>query len=236
MTEGKNASKKNDALEAISSAWGPLTNEQTAALSQHVTLKKYRKNELIYRELEKPSSMMFILEGKAKIYKDGIGTRPRQILRIVKSGEFFAFRAFFAHERYKTSSIAFEPATIAHIDLPFAEKLASENTHVDMYILRHLALILGRSDERIVNLTQKHIRARLAESLLRLQEEYGQEENGGKVCLCLSREDLACFSNMTTSNAIRTLSAFSSEGLVSISGRKVTILDTDALQNISQQG
>ena len=87
-----------------------------------------------------------------------------------------------------------------------------------MFILRHLATILGRSDERIVNLTQKHIRGRLAESLLML------------------REDLACFSNMTTSNAIRTLSAFAAEGLVTINGRNITLKDIATLEKISKQG
>lgn len=105
-----------------------------------------------------------------------------------------------------------------------------------MFILRHLATILGRSDERIVNLTQKHIRGRLAESLLMLQEEYGHEEESDNVCLRLSREDLACFSNMTTSNAIRTLSAFAAEGLVTINGRNITLKDIATLEKISKQG
>lgn len=234
MIEEKDISRK--AVDTIAQAWGPLTEEQRAELSRQLTIKRYKKNELIYHDQGLPTHMMCILAGKAKIYKDGIGMGRRQILRIVAPMEFFAFRAFFAHERYKTSSIAFEPATIAHIPLPFVEKLASENTHVAMFILRHLATILGQSDERIVNLTQKHIRGRLAESLLMLQKEYGEEEPAGRVCLRLSREDLACFSNMTTSNAIRTLSAFASEGLVAIDGRKVTILDNATLEHISKMG
>ena len=105
-----------------------------------------------------------------------------------------------------------------------------------MFILRHLAKILGGSDERIVNLTQKHIRGRLAETLLMLKDEYGTESTKGAVCLSMSREDLACFSNMTTSNAIRTLSAFASEKLVDIDRRKITILKETELANISKMG
>ena len=52
----------------------------------------------------------------------------------------------------------------------------------------------------------------------------------------MSREDLACFSNMTTSNAIRTLSAFASEKLVDIDRRKITILNEAELANISKMG
>ena len=227
----------DDAVASLTKMWGPMTAAQTEALHANIEIRRYAKGDLIYRDNEVPTHMMCILSGKAKIYKDGIvsGCR-RQILRIVRPMELFAFRAGFANERYKTSSIAFEPAVIACIPISLAEKLAMDNPSIAMYVIRHLAKILGRSDERIVNLTQKHIRGRLAETLLILMEEYGTDDGDSKTCLCMSREDLACFSNMTTSNAIRTLSAFASEGLLSIKGRSIRILDECALSHISQMG
>ena len=42
-----------------------------------------------------------------------------------------------------------------------------------MFFIRQLSIDLGISDERTVNLTQKHIRGRLAESLIFLKESYG---------------------------------------------------------------
>jgi hypothetical protein len=43
-------------------------------------------------------------------------------------------------------------------------------------------------------------------------------------------------SNMTTSNAIRTLSSFAQEGLIVIDGRKIKFVDCDALKVISDRG
>jgi uncharacterized transporter YbjL len=63
-------------------------------------------------------------------------------------------------------------------------------------------------------LTQKHLRGRLAEAILHIRDNYGTLEDGATLILNLSREDLASLSNMTTSNAIRTLSQFSADGLV----------------------
>lgn len=237
MSHSKSSFNKQDIMDAITSLWSPMTSAQVTELSRNISIRQYKKGELIYNDHGEPTHMMYIVSGKAKIYKDGVGKGSRrQILRIVKANEFFAFRAFFAHERYKTNSIAFEPTVIAQIPLPFVEKLATENTSVAMFILRHLAKILGGSDERIVNLTQKHIRGRLAETLLMLKDEYGTETEEGKTCLSMSREDLACFSNMTTSNAIRTLSAFASEGLVGIDHRNIKILNEEELTNISKMG
>ena len=86
------------------------------------------------------------------------------------------------------------------------------------------------------NLTQKHIRGRLAESLLFLKESYGLEEDGSTLSIYLAREDLANLSNMTTSNAIRTLSAFAGEKLIAIDGRKIKFMNLAELEKISRIG
>jgi len=43
-------------------------------------------------------------------------------------------------------------------------------------------------------------------------------------------------SNMTTSNAIRTLSSFSAEQIIAIYGRKIKILDLAKLERTSRLG
>jgi CRP-like cAMP-binding protein len=92
------------------------------------------------------------------------------------------------------------------------------------------------SNNRTVSLTQKHIRGRLAESLLVLRDTYGYEADGKTISVSLSREDIANLSNMTTSNAIRTLSNLAAEGIIGIAGRKISILDIINLEHISGLG
>ena len=150
--------------------------------------------------------LMCLLSGKVKIYKEGVGGRS-QIIRVLKTKEYFAYRAFFAEGNFVTAASAFQ-----------------------------LSIDLGISDERTVNLTQKHIRGRLAESLLFLKDTYGVEEDESTLSIYLSREDLANLSNMTTSNAIRTLSNFATEKLITIDGRKIKIIDEEKLKKISKIG
>jgi CRP-like cAMP-binding protein len=95
---------------------------------------------------------------------------------------------------------------------------------------------LGGSDTKIVTLTQKHIRGRLAEALLFLKDHYGMEEDGSTLSIYLSREDLANMSNMTTSNAIRTLSSFANEKMIVIDGKKIKIIEEEELRKISKLG
>ncbi len=86
------------------------------------------------------------------------------------------------------------------------------------------------------SLTQKHFRGRLAESLLVLRDTYGVENDGRTIRAYVSREDLACFSNMTTSNAIRTLSMFASESVILLDGKRSALLTQARLEKISQLG
>ena len=103
-------------------------------------------------------------------------------------------------------------------------------------VLELMSNDLAISESRTVNLTQKHIRGRLAETLLTLKHTYGLDEDGVTIAMYMAREDLANMSNMTTSNAIRTLSQFASEGIISLDGRKIKLLDEGELMRISRLG
>ena len=208
---------KEEVLEKISDLCKPLTPGQREYLTENLTVYTFRKNEAIYSEGEFPTQLMCLLSGKVKIFKNGVSGR-NQIIRVIKPVEYFAYRAYFAHQEFLTAAAAFEASTIAMIPMSTITKLVSI------------------ADERTVNLTQKHIRGRLAESILFLKESYGLEEDGCTLSIYLSREDLASLSNMTTSNAIRTLTNFASEKIIAIDGRKIKIISEDRLEKISKIG
>ncbi|WP_298131416.1 Crp/Fnr family transcriptional regulator [uncultured Bacteroides sp.] len=221
--------------ELIADMWEPLNEEQREFLANQFTLQNYKKNEVIHCEGETPKYLMCLLSGKVKIYKDGVGGRS-QIIRMIKPVEYFGYRAYFAKEDYVTAAAAFEPSLICLIPMSAITTLVAQNNNLALLFIKQLSIDLGVADERTVNLTQKHIRGRLAESLLFLKESYGLEEDGSTLSIYLSREDLANLSNMTTSNAIRTLSQFATERLITIDGRKIKIIDEEKLKKISKIG
>lgn len=225
---------KRKVAESISVLWEPLSDSQREYLLDNIDIHVFKKNEEIYRANGHPKYLMCLLEGKVKVYKDGNG--GRQIVRMIKEMGFFAYRAAFAEENFLTGASAFETSVICRIPINVIKKLIAENATLAVYFIKQLSLMLGEADTLTVNLTQKHIRGRLAESLLALEDKYGVEEDGSTLGIYLSREDLANMSNMTTSNAIRTLSAFASEGLIAIDGRKIKIIEDETLRTISDKG
>ena len=227
--------EKKEIVKAVAEMWAPLTQAEKRVLLHDIHIKNFKKNHFIYKASDLPTRMMVLIQGKVKIYKLGRNGRS-QIIRAIKPMEFFGFRAYFANELYKTEAMALENAEVAFFNTETIVKLMKENFHISLFFLNYLSKELGQSDDRTVNLTQKHIRGRLAEALLLLKNNFGSEEEDDTLSIHLSREDLASLSNMTTSNAIRTLSNFANENLIAIDGRKIKIVNSDELIKISQFG
>jgi CRP-like cAMP-binding protein len=142
----------------------------------------------------------------------------------------------FSEGSQSVSAVAVEDSVVCIIDKSTIVKILKRNADLAYKFMKVINEELVFSNNRIVSLTQKHIRGRIAESLLVLRDTYGLEADGRTISICLPREDIANFSNMTTSNAIRALSGMASEGIIDMEGRRIMILDSDYLERISELG
>ena len=221
--------------EDLKELWEILTPEEKNKVREAFVVKQFKKNQIIYAEHDAPEYLYCLLTGKAKMYKDGIGGR-QQILRLYRPIQYFGYRAYFAGEPYVSSVAAVEAASIGIIPMDLVKELIDQNRQVAWFFIHELSRNLGGSDTKIVNLTQKHIRGRLAEALILLVDNYGLEDDGETLNIYMAREDIANLSNMTTSNAIRTLSAFTTEKIITVDGRRIKILDYNTLKKISKFG
>ena len=222
-------------FNAPQSIFSLLTQEQKKFVIENQTCAYYKRNDVLFYEGEEPMGLWVLCEGKVKVFREGVGHRE-QIVRMVKPYGLMGFRALFAKEHHIATTVALEDTFVSVLQEEYLMRLIRENSDFAISLIRSLATDLGFSNRRTVALTQKHIRGRLAESLLFLKDTYGLEGDNATIKIYLSREDIANLSNMTTSNAIRTLSTFASENVIYISGRKIRILDLEKLQKISSLG
>lgn len=221
--------------EDMAEIWSVLNPNEKRLITDNFELHNYKKNQIIYGEGDTPEHLWCLLKGKVKKYKDGVGGRI-QILRLIRPVQYFGYRAHFANENYVSTSATMEPSTVGSLPLPLVDQMIRNNNALAMFFIHDLSRNLGNSDSRIVSLTQKHIRGRLAEALIVLLDNYGYEDDGMTLRIYMAREDLANLSNMTTSNAIRTLSCFVAEKIVIVDGRRIKIVDENALRKISKFG
>ena len=221
--------------EDMAAIWSILSSEEKRLVTDNLTVHSFKKNQLIYAEGDEPENLWVLLKGKVKKTKEGVGGRV-QILRLIRPVQYFGYRAHFAQELYVSSAAAFESSLLGAIPLKIVDDLITKNNDLAWFFIRQLSHDLGGSDTKIVNLTQKHIRGRLAEALIVLRDHYGYEDDNATLKIYMAREDLANLSNMTTSNAIRTLSTFVTEKIIVVDGRRIKILNEPMLQKISKFG
>jgi CRP-like cAMP-binding protein len=221
-------------LESPSSLFKDLSRKEKEAIIQYHTVTKIKKGGYLFREGEKACGLISLVTGKAKVFRTGVAGREH-IIKMLKDQDLAGLQMLFTESSWSASSVAIEDSIICTIDKKSLLRIIRINADLLMKITKLLSEELTYSYDKMVSLSQKHVRGRLAESLLMLCRLYSVEADGKTINARLSRNDIAHLSNMTTSNAIRTLSNLASEGIIKIKGRKITILDFDNLGRISEQ-
>lgn len=222
-------------LEGSSSVFKGLNQKEKESIAQHHSLTVVNKGGFLFREGERSRGLICLISGKVKVLKVGVGRRE-QILRMIKPGEIIGYRVLFSENTWSASAVAIENSIICILEKRNIVRIMKKNADLGYRLLRTVAEELWHSYDRTMSLTQKHVRGRVAESLLILSDTYGFEQEEKTIAVYLSREEIASLSSMTPSNAIRTLSNFANEGIIRIKGRKITILDMDSLVQISEMG
>ncbi|SUB78643.1 Crp/Fnr family transcriptional regulator [Porphyromonas macacae] len=236
LLTARNLPKAKAPAERLKAIWPLLLDaDERRLLIDSVESIECRRGTRLFQEGDTITSLLYLNRGKVKMFRRGIGGRL-YITRMIKPGQFFGIRPYFAHQSAQTTAEVFENAEILKVPVDVIDRLLEKNTAVARYFLTALATELGLAEDRTISLTQKHVRGRLAETLLFLMQNYGLENDGATLDIYLSREDLAALSNMTTSNAIRTLSLFASERIIALDGRIIKIIDPDGLEKISKHG
>lgn len=231
----KSEGKGSVFIDEISDTWKCLTQDEKLFLRENTRYHEFKKNKIIYSEGEIPEYLYCLISGKVKLFKEGVGER-QQIIRLVRPNENFAYRASFSEHPYLTSAAAFEPVTVFSVPLNVVKQIIASNNQLAINFIKELSDDLGLMDARVVSLTQKHVRGRLAETLVMLLDIYGLDRNTQILNGTLSREDLASFSNMTASNAIRTLNTFEAEGIIKMEGKQIKVINESLLRKISDIG
>ncbi len=212
-----------------------LSTDELAILNKNKYEANYVAGERICKEGTKPLGLLCLNKGKVKITRIGMNGNE-QIVGLKKPVDFIGFRALMGGTKCWTSAFALENSSVCIIDKNDFFEVIGNNSRLSYKIIQFFANELIECENRMINLTQKHIRARLADALLLAYDIYGNSPEDGTLNVSLKRAELAALANMTTANAIRMLSSFSKENLIEINQRKIRIIDLQVLRKISEFG
>jgi CRP-like cAMP-binding protein len=201
-----------------------------AALTEFLIKKNSvlcKKGQNIIIEGAPIHGLYFVHKGKVKVYNTGINGRE-QILRFAKDGEMIGQRGFSTHQNYPIGAIALEETVMCH----FASSVMKEMLHsipkLTYDFMIHYAEELDRSETKVRMFAHMSVREKVIDAILYINRKFGQKNSF--LNIALSRKDIADFAGTTEEQVIRTLSALKKDGLIELVGKKLSILNLDALK------
>ncbi|MFM7667524.1 MAG: Crp/Fnr family transcriptional regulator [Bacteroidota bacterium] len=203
-----------------------LNDSELTELEQNRGCYHYKKQDTLFVEGSYPRGVFCLNQGKVKVFARG-DEGKEQIIHIAKSGEIIGFRAMLSGDPYRVSAETLEECAVCFITKDEFFKMIDSNTEFRNEIIRGLSKELGERAVSITDMAQKSVRERIAASLLQLKDIYGEDP------INLSREDLANYVGTATETLIRFLKDFKEDGLIDIQTRKVFILNSAKLHQIS---
>lgn len=212
-----------------------LNANDLAILERNRTSRVFKAGEIIFQEGEHPNGLLCLHTGKVKITKSGL-LETSVVVALKRPVDFIGLKALILEGDYDSTATALEDSSICILDKTSFLKVLKSNVDLSLKVMRLLAHELSTANDRMLNLTQKHMRGRLADALLLLLKEYGTLEDQVTMNIELKRADLAAMANMTPANAIRILSVFVKENLVETHKRQIVIKNLEALKEVSQLG
>ena len=187
---------------------------------------------MIFYEGNHPQGLYCIYSGKVKIHKLGHDGKE-QILRLAKKGNVIGYRAILSNDNYHASATALEDSTICFFSKSTFQNKIINNPLLNEQIIKLLSTDLKTAEQKALNLVQKHVRERIAETLLVLRDFLGLESDNATLAISLTRESIGNIAGTTTETTIRVLSEFQRNHVIQLEGKKIKILDSKELVKLA---
>lgn len=202
-----------------------VPDEALCSISDSKSTLAHNKGQVLFLEGTQPMGLFCIGEGKVKVYKTDDSGRE-QIVRLAQEGDFLGYRALLSGENYNSSATILEDAKVCFIPKSSFTNLISQDSEFQNKLMQAVCRDLGVMEQKMADMANKTVRQRLATTLLMLKNSYGIDgDEKTEIDIALTREDLAKIVGTATETLIRLLSDFKKDGLIDLSGKKITILE-----------
>jgi CRP-like cAMP-binding protein len=209
-----------------------LTEDEAAFLESNKSSLNYKKGEIILKQGTFANNILFIKTGLCKIYIQGI--QKKIVLTLKKEKNFLGITSLYYDKKlYLYSASALEECEIDFYDKEAFKEVMKKNALFTNEIVKYLNHNSVKIYGRIACLAEKNARGKVADMLLCFANNlFGCFE----FTVPLSRMDLAEFADLSMENTIRILKEFEKDGIITLDGKKLSILNVEALERISQFG
>lgn len=226
-TSAKAAWSRKCELLASFSLFEPLSPIQRQDLARHASLASYRKGQPVFSEGDPALGLHIVAQGLVKVSKLSPEGKE-QILTHFGPGEPIGEAAVFSGGSFPASATAVTPALVLSVPRREILELISRDPQVAVGMLAVLSRRLQVFARLIEDLSLNQVSARLARYL----QEAGAGDPGS-LRLALPKAQLALRLGTTAETLSRTLTRMKEAGVISLQGRRIKVLDPEALRGLA---
>ncbi|GEL11628.1 cAMP-binding domain of CRP or a regulatory subunit of cAMP-dependent protein kinases [Flavobacterium glycines] len=208
-----------------------LNKEELVKLAECKTSRLVKKGEVIFEEGENVNGIFCVKDGVCKLTKLSQNGKDH-IVKLVTKGELLGQRSMISEEPVNLSAVALEDMQVCFIPKSEIMGFFDKNNQFSMNVMRTICGDLKESDDHVVNMAQKTVKQRLAETLIYLQDTFGKNEDDS-LKIQLTRDELASMIGTATESCIRLLSDFNKLGLIELKAKKITLKNIPQLKKMA---
>jgi CRP/FNR family transcriptional regulator len=209
-----------------------LSPEEVELVRASKTQVLFRKGDNLTKQGAFASYVLFIINGLAKQYLEGESSKNFN-LRIIQPGEFVGLSAVFTKNTFNYSSIALTDCHVFLVEKDAIAKVAKQNGMFGFNIIKRYCEQNANLFDTLRTIMYKQMNGRLADTLLYIDSL--RTENA-EVFELLARKDIADFAGISTESAVKLLKTFEKDGLIKLDEKNISIVNREALMEISKRG
>ncbi len=211
-----------------------LKSDEVGELVGRLVLRRFGVGQVIFHRGDPGGLLYIISHGKVKITHstpDG----QEALLAILGNGDFFGELALLDDSPRSATAEALEPTETLTLHRTDFRRFLASNPDFAMHVLQSMARHIRRLNSQLSDIFFLDLPGRLARTLLRLADEHGHPAADGiLIDLSLTQTDLAEMTGATRVSINKSLGRFRRANWVRVKGRRFTILDREALDNLIQ--
>lgn len=185
--------------------------------------KLYKKGEHIFKEGNYPKGLFCVNEGKMKVAQLGDDGKE-QIVHLIHNGSIMGHRAILGDDQYSCSSMAIEDSQVCFIPKDTFQRMLEGNAKLALRIAHLLSDELKELEKKVTHSVQNTVKERLAESILKLIDNYGFKPDQQTIDVLVTREDLANLAGTTRETATRYLYEFQTNAIIELHKKHIKVV------------
>jgi len=190
----------------------------------------YKSGEVVYEQDTNMKHAYFVNKGLLKIYR--IGSKgEQQIVRLIKEGDLFGFHSLLGDEPEVTACESLTDSEVCLIPGEAFMKTISQNKELADLLIKKTCDELKSSYNSLVELSQRTVRGRLANLLIKLQDLFNTSTDEA-IPLVISRLDMARWIGTSKESVSRLITEFKNDGVIRFDRRELIITNKEKLERI----